>query len=226
MPGRRCFRALFLSLSTLVFAVPRGTVPSSDPFSYPAHVEQDGIVVGAKMLTSSEARKIFVSDVSRCCVVVEVAVYPRKNKALEVSLNDIVLEVKGTDAATRPSTPKVVAASLQQKAQDEHDVTVSPSVGVGYSSGTVYDPAYGSTRGSGVYTTAGVGVGVDRGTDPGSTSQDRAAMETELSEKGLPEGGASSPVAGYLYFALRPNKKATYQLQYLLEGQQVLLTLK
>jgi hypothetical protein len=92
------------------------------------------------------------------------------------------------------------------------------------SSGTVYDPVYGTPQGRGVYKTTEVGVGVG-GNGPGSSDKDRAVMETELSEKGLPEGSASSPIAGCLYFIYRKVNKAIYQLQYLVNGQKVLLTL-
>jgi hypothetical protein len=223
MTRNLCLIAALLWVPSLALAVPKGTVPKSNASSYPAHGANDGGAVGAKLLTSEEARKTFSSDVNRCCVVVEVAVYPRSEKPSDVSLNDFVLQTKSTEDAAKPSSANVVAASLQKKARDQRDVRVSPSAGVGY--GTSYDPVYGPT-GSGVYTTAIVGVGVSgRGTQPGSTDKDRAAMETELGEKGLPEGTAGAPVAGYLYFALPRNKKAIYQLEYMLNGQKILLNL-
>jgi hypothetical protein len=37
-------------------------------------------------------------------------------------------------------------------------------------------------------------------------------MEAELSEKGLPSGGFATPVAGYLYFPLKPRKPAEAKL--------------
>ena len=41
-------------------------------------------------------------------------------------------------------------------------------------------------------------------------------MQQELEEKGLPEGPAVRPVAGYLYFPFPPGKQktVTYELQY------------
>jgi hypothetical protein len=51
-------------------------------------------------------------------------------------------------------------------------------------------------------------------------------METELSEKGLPEGSVSAPVAGFVYFPLASRKKnATLQLEYKVNGENVSLTL-
>ena len=220
-----CASGVLLCLTTLLFAGPKGTVPRSSPLRYAAHSQHDGAAIGAKLLTSDEARNIFTSDVNRCCVVVEVAVYPRGDKPSDVSANNFDLQVKDTGTAAKPSSPKVIAASLQKKARDQRDVTVSPTVGVGRSA-PIYDPAYGPVAGGGVYTSAGVGVGIGgRGRQPGSTDQDRSAMETELSEKGLPEGTAAAPVAGYLYFSLPHRKHMVYQLQYVLNGEKVLLTL-
>ena len=79
------------------------------------------------------------------------------------------------------------------------DVTVVTSANIGRES--VYDPARGR-RGSVVYTGAGVGVGVGKSGGPpdaSATVRDRAAIQEELEEKSLPEGKATSAVAGYLY---------------------------
>jgi hypothetical protein len=46
-------------------------------------------------------------------------------------------------------------------------------------------------------------------------------METELAEKGLPEGAASSPVAGYIYFPVSPMKKSDYQVEYVSDGKKL-----
>ena len=50
-------------------------------------------------------------------------------------------------------------------------------------------------------------------------------MEAELSEKGLPEGTASAPVAGYVYFPVARKKNATMSLEYFLHGEKVVLKL-
>jgi hypothetical protein len=76
-----------------------------------------------------------------------------------------------------------------------------------------------------VYKQVGVGVGIGGGSQSGSTDKDRAAMETELSEKGLPEGAASAPVAGYVYFPVTRKKNATFTLEYTLRGDKVELKL-
>lgn len=226
--SRKMWLAVGLACAaSLVAGGPKGTVPRSAAYRYPAHTEWNGVGIGAALLTPDQVRHTFASDVNRCCRVVEVALYPRKDKPVELSLDDFSLRATGTDIAAKPSSAKVLTATLQKKAGSQRDVTVSPSFGIGYESGTRYDPATGARRGGGVYTQAGVGVGVGGpGPRPASTDRDRDTMELELSEKGLPEGTASAPVAGYLYFPLASKKKnTTHQLEYTLNGNKVVLPL-
>jgi hypothetical protein len=219
--GLACF-------AVFAFAAPKGTVARSAALKYPAHAEQDGVAMGAVLLTSQEARKDFVSDVNHCCLVVEVALYPQKGQNLDVSLNDFSLRTMGTDSAVKAASATLISGTLQKKAAASRDVVVSPSAGVGYESGVVYDPITGQPRrGGGVYTQTGVGVGIGSpGGQGGSTDADRKVMEAELDEKGLPEGSAATPVAGYLYFPLaKKTKNAHYELEYMLNGNKVVLRL-
>jgi hypothetical protein len=51
-------------------------------------------------------------------------------------------------------------------------------------------------------------------------------MEAELDEKGLLEGAAETPVAGYLYFPLsKKTKNSRYELEYMLNGNKIVLRL-
>ena len=223
---RKIWTALTVGLAaSLAFAAPKGTVPRSSANRYPVHAQNDGIAIGARLLSPEEARKTFVSDINHCCVVVELAIYPEKDKLIPVSLDSFTFRRMGNETATKPSSAKVVSATLQKSAQDQRDITVSPTVGVGYGSGTVYDPATGTQRRGGVYTSTGLGVGIgSKGNEPGASEKDRAVMEAELSEKGLPEGTTATPVAGYLYFPITRAKKATYQVEYILNGNKVKLS--
>ena len=87
--------------AVFAFAAPKGTVARSNALKYPAHAEQDGVAMGAVLLTSQEARSNFVSDLNHCCLVVEVALYPQKGQNLEVSLNDFSLRPIGADTAVK-----------------------------------------------------------------------------------------------------------------------------
>jgi len=132
-------------------------------------------------------------------VVVEFALFPKAGQVQAVSLDKLMLRVAGADTAARPSSATVISAALQKDVQKQRDVTVAPAVTVGYQTGTIYDPTTGTVRGGGVYTGAGVGVGIgQRGNQPGASEKDFFVMETEPTEKGLPEGDAVNPVAGYV----------------------------
>lgn len=223
--------AVGLMCAVSVYAdAPRGTVPRAAADSYPAHVVRDDVSIGAVLLTREQTHKAFASDLEHCCMVVEVALYPQKG-SLKVSLDDFALRVTGTDVATKPSSADVLAAKLQKKSAppaDGHDVNVYPTAGVGYESGG-YDPVTGQRRPGGVVTSAGVGVGIGgmpQPPGPSASDRDRRTMELELGEKGLPEGKASAPVSGYLYFSLPEKKgKKTHQLEYFLNGEKVVLQL-
>jgi hypothetical protein len=226
MKGKRWWVATVIGVVSLAVAAPKGTVPRAAVERYAVHTIRDGVGVGVILLSQEQVRKAFVSDVDRCCAVAEIALYPAKDKALEVSLNDFVLRVGGTDTAAKAASAKLVATSLQKRAGSGRDVTVSPTVGVGYESAG-YDPVTGGRASGGMTRSAGVMVGIgSNGPRPGSTDKDRAAMEAELGEKGLPEGSAAAPVAGFLYFPLAARKKGTpLQMEYTLNGNKIVLNL-
>jgi hypothetical protein len=226
MSLRIVLAAAFVAIASLATAGPRGTVPKSSPDRYATHAESDGTKVGATLLSSDEVRKAFVYDVSRSCLVVEVALYPQKDKNQEISLDDFSLRVAGAETAVRPTSANAVAAKLQQQVNSQPDVGLETSAGVGYESGTRIDPVTGQpVKTHGVYTESGAGVGAGSGAPhSGATDRDRAITEAELTDKALPEGTASSPLAGYIYFPMVSKKKhATLQLEYVLNGKQVIL---
>ena len=174
-------------------------------------------------------QKAFVSDLNRCCIVVEFAFYPNKEKGShDLSLDDFALYISGSDIGTKPQSATVVAASLQKKADSASPVSVQTGASVGYESGTYTDPNTGQpTRVHGVYTATEVGVGVGHPNPaPGSTGRDRQIVETELSQKALPEGKAEAPVSGFLYFSIHNRKKdAKYKLEYDFSGEKLVLSL-
>ena len=208
----------------LVADTPKGTVPRSAADKYAAHAEASGAALGATLLAPKEVHKAFSTDLTRCCLVVEVALYPSKDKALAISPDDFVLRLGNTETALRPTSARLLAAQLQKKNSTTTSITPVGEAHVGYESGI--DPITGQ-RVHGVEAGGGVGVGIG-GSQPGpaSTARDRDVMELELSEKALPEDTVSAPVAGYLYFSLaKDDKKAPHQLEYTLNGQKLSLKL-
>jgi hypothetical protein len=206
---------------------PRGSVPRSSAARYHSHAESDGTSFGADILTPKQVGKAFVTDLNRCCIVVEFAFYPSKGKdPHNLSLDDFALYVSGSDIGIKPQSATLVAASLQKKAGSGAPVSVQTAATVGYESGTYTDPNTGQpTRVHGVYTGTEVSVS-DPKPAPGSTARDRQIMEKELEEKALREGKTTVPVAGYLYFSIPKRKKgAKYQLEYNFNGEKLVLPL-
>jgi hypothetical protein len=228
----RWLAAGLLCATAVAWDAPRGTVPRSAPDKYSAHAEESGIGIGATLLTPSQAKKVFAVDVDRCCMVVEVALYPQKDGLVEISLSDFALRIPGQDIAARPSSPELVASRLERPLEpksDGHDVVIQQTSGIGYQTGGL-DPVTGQRRPGGVVTSsgAGVGVGVGGSRQPKveSTDPDSRTIELELREKGLPEGNTATPVSGYMYFTLSRKKNTKYQLEYVLNGNKVVLALQ
>src|SRR6516162_1642348 len=152
-------------------------------------------------------------DVDRSCIIVEVALYPPDDKEHKVLLSDFSLRITGTNTAVEASAAKVVAANWQQQLRMQQDVKTELDGEV--------------TLGPSVLHLAGQ-VRFEKGDSPARapTEKDAATLEAELTDKGLPVGKASSPVAGYLYFPVLQTKKHTpLQLDYETNGSSVILEL-
>jgi hypothetical protein len=222
-----CFMSgvLLFTLNTPA-AKGQGIKPGRSASEYPGHNEREDVAVGAVPLTAEQVHSTFVSDLNRGYLVVELSIYPKAGQHLDVSRRDFVLRGADNGIVARPGDPKAIASTLHRANGSDREVALYPSVGIGYESGPrTYDPATGEQRGGGLRTAAGVGVGVG-GSQAGSTEQDRKTMELELTEKGLPEGETSKPVAGYLYFPLKARKKAgALRLEWGTQGEPILLKL-
>lgn len=206
----------------------KGISPRTTAERYPAHAQREAVAIGVKLLSPEEAHKAFVANVNDCCLVVEVGLYPHGDKPLDVNFDDFKLRVVGTDTTVKPQTAWQVATALQKNHDKQHDVSVESSVGVGYETGTYIDPVTGQPRHvHGVYTSGGVGVGVDpSGSTSAASDHELEVMKAEFKEKGLAEGSASLPVAGYLYFPIPKKKKdAKLALEYTIDEEKVTLAL-
>ena len=201
--------------------LPKGTTPRATADDYPAHAVQKGVAIGATILSTEETRRAFTPDLNRCCLVVEVALFPAKDATLKVSLDDFVLRVVGSDDVTRPASAEILAGRLQRQSETAappHPPEVHGSAGVTYGTGP-------SGHSVGTETSVGVGVGAPPQPPHSESDSQRKAIQQELSVKALPEGSASVPVAGYVYFSAERKKRFTYQLEYTLNGEKVVVPL-
>jgi hypothetical protein len=212
-----------------------GIRPRESSADYTAHQKVPGAIVAAALVPPDQVKKLFAADLNAGgYLVIEVAIYPEGGAEIDVSSGDFLLRVGSNPAIVRNASARAIAAALQRKSappeiRRKNDINVYPSATIGYESGT---DGYGRRR-SGVYTAAGVGVGV--GDDPrasapprpASTDRDRTTMEQELADKALPEGKTTRTVAGYLYF---PNptakqRNAAYEITWYGSDRQVHLTI-
>lgn len=226
--------ALGCLLAAPVFgADSNGLKPRKNAGDYAAQAGQNGAVLAGSLLSPDEVKKLFSTDLNRGYAVVEVAFYPKDGQTLDVSADDFVLRVAGTQTTARPARPRTIVAILQKDSTKGggggRNVDLYPTATIGYESGGGYDPMTGGRqRTHGVYTGAGVGVGVGGSdTGPASTPADRRTMEMELTDQSLPEGPTGKAVAGYLYFPLPTKKKSVlYDLEYSAKGTELTLELK
>lgn len=225
-----------LLLASFVYAQnSRGTAPLSAASGYSAHAEQDGIQIGATLLTHKQARKAFATaDVNQCCLVVEVALFPAKDNFVNISAADFTLREAGKDIGVKPSSAEMLAAALEVRPptpQSEQRAGVSTSNEVGVVAGRSRDPYTGNTSTTrGVYDRQSVGVGIPVGgkqqSPEAKAEQSRMAITNELTDKGLPEISAWEPVAGYLYFSVPKKSKDGYELVYTVGEKKIVLSLQ
>ena len=193
-----------------LWANSRGLPPRSDIRLHRAALTSDGFDLGATLLTQDQVSKTFASEVNRRFAIVEIGFYPKGNHDTELKRSDFSLRAIETDQVARAAEP------LQKISQSRRmPVDVYPSATVGYETGSVYDPVTGRRRGGGWYSSTGVGVGAGTQGRPPAVNHDQDAIEDQMLDKELPEGGTPKAVAGYLYFPVTSKKKDTnYELIY------------
>jgi hypothetical protein len=195
----------------------RGLKPRAKPSDYPVVQRQNNVTIAAEQLSKRQVHNSFASDLNRGFVVVEVGLFPQPDASIQVSPDQFVLRVAGSNSVIRPAAPETIARVLQKKS-DSNDVVLHPTATIGYETGG-RDP-YGNRYPGGL--TTGVGVIGGRGAGPtANTPADRTTMERELRDKSLPEGKADKSVAGYIYFPVTSRKIAAYDLEYTVKDQVV-----
>jgi hypothetical protein len=228
MMRKLCASIVFAGVALVATAGPQGTVPKASAEEYRAHAQRNGIGIGASLLSFDQVMKTFnSSDIDRCCIVVEVALYPEQDNPLSVSMDDFFLQVPGNDTVIRPYSARAVGTTIEQY-QDAGKTVTTTHAGAGYEWGKEIDPVTGQPKKiHGATTETGAGVTNEpSGPPPPVVIQ---AVEEKVAEKALPEGTVSAAVAGYLYFPRslinKKKKNTTLQLQYALKDQTVVLVL-
>ena len=196
-----------------------GLRPRATPADYPVFRQTAHATYAATLVPADQVRHLFSIDISKKYIVFEIAVYPSQTSATAVDPGDLLIK-SGSDFV-RPTDASTIAALIQDKNTPRlpnRGPQVTTAATVGYETGT--DP-YTGRNVHGVYTAAEVGVDTTGNNypppppRPGSSPQDRAALENQLADKALPPGTFTAPVAGLVYFAADQVKKPknVYNLQ-------------
>jgi hypothetical protein len=217
---------LIASAGLLAFAADTGVPPRASASDYQAHQTTPSAVLAASIVPAKQIEKMFSADIAKQYIVVEVAIYPQNSQPFDVDWFDFGLKVGDTVAYVEK--PRDVATPWPEKNKiPDKPVTVVTEAGVVY--GRSSDPVNGRRSGWGTYE--GVGVTNDpRAASPPQPRQgpDPQAVEQRVQQTMLPEGAATAPVAGYLFFPqynLRKAKGAEKQLQWSHQGGSAVLRL-
>jgi hypothetical protein len=174
--------------------------PRAKPADYPAHTELKTLSLGAEFMVhtfSGNGKTFFVEDY----LVVEVAVYPASGSRPMVAHSHFTLKINGKRSIA-PQPPPFVAASLKYP-DWERKPTLTTEAGVG-DAGVILGRRRPEPRFPGDNRPAR-----ERLPNPPRAPGDgnRAGIEKEevraeevCVEQALPEGVASGPLRGFLYF--------------------------
>ncbi|MGA2325589.1 MAG: hypothetical protein ABSH05_04815 [Bryobacteraceae bacterium] len=188
-----------------------GTTPKGSPADYPAHANDGEPALGTEYLVHSvsSGRQTFVVP---NYLVVEVALYPAREQPIELAAGQFWLRINGkTKGVLRSETPAFVAASLKHP-DWEPSRGLQTEAGIG---GIII----------GRPTTVGRVPGDNREpqprTPPGVPAQNPAGVERPPSltaeeavvDAALPEGRATGPVSGHLYFPYTGKVKSLKSLE-------------
>ena len=206
--------------AALLLATDRpGVRPRGAAKDYPAYDSADGITIAAAVVPAGKVQHQLSRDMVKAgYTVLEIAMYPDRGKAVNVSSDDFSMTVGASTTVARAQTPAVVASSIDsdRRMDPPPRVQVHGEETIGVSTGGS-DPATGRRYPGSVYTESGVGVGDPRAggpppagpayppgdprnPDPGVGGAAPPSLYDKLEQKALPEGTTLKAVAGYVYF--------------------------
>jgi hypothetical protein len=193
-----------------------GVPPKNAAADYPAHAQAGEVAIGAEYLVHSFSyggQTFFAPDY----LVVEVAVFPAKDKEIELSAASFALRMNGKKGAMFPEPAGFVAASLKYP-DWEYRRTLEAGAGAGNTDVILGRPEpvprfpgdrreqerRGPQR---PRAPAEVSSGVEK--------QETPAPAEAVVESALPEGPRSKPAAGHLYFRYKGKTKSIKSLELL-----------
>lgn len=100
-------------------AEPRGIRIRPNRTNYSVTSFTESLAVAADLKTPDQVRNMFGEAMKRALLVVEVAVYPKDNRELQVRQSDFVLRIRSSRAVIKPLNLKEMQAELVEKTLPE-----------------------------------------------------------------------------------------------------------
>jgi hypothetical protein len=195
---------------------------------YPVHADVGTLSIGAEYLVHSipaHSQTFFARDY----LVVDVAVFPGRQEPVEIGNNTFTLRINGRKETIFRDTPGFVAASLKYP-DWEQQRRAEMEAGVGNAGVTIGrptavgrfpdDPTPGHSRlpPAPKAPTPDESAGIEQDAPQN--------VDEALAQVALPDGPASKPVAGYIFFHYRGKAKSIKSVELVYEGKQGSVTLK
>jgi hypothetical protein len=195
---------------------------------YPVHADVGTVSIGAEYLVHSipaHSQTFFAPDY----LVVDVAVFPGRLEPVEIGTNTFTLRINGRREIIFRDTPGFVAASLTYPDWEQHRRT-EVQAGVGDAGVTIgRPPVVGRFPGDPTPSQTRLPPAPKAPTpeDQQGIEQDSPQSADEaLAQVALPDGPATKPVAGYIFFHYRGKAKSIKSVDLVYEGKQGSVTLK
>jgi hypothetical protein len=185
----------------------QGTKPKQHASEYPVHAMAGQVEVGAEFTVHSFSRGE-ASYLAPDYLVVDVALYPPKNGALEIDPREFELRINGHKPELLPQPPTMVATSLMHpewRPGAQVDASMGP---IGIDLGQPRQPTNPNPSGSPVPP-----PGYHDRVPPAQPRPEELVVQTAL-----PTGSHIDAVSGYLYFAYSGRLKSIKTLELLYQG--------
>jgi hypothetical protein len=204
------------------------TTAKDKPADYPAHATLGTTSIGAEYLVHSIPagnQTLLASEY----LVFEVAVFPPRDRAVEIASGTFTLRLNGKKQVLYPVAPGFVAASLKYP-DWELRPNAQVTAGVG-DTGVVIgrppvvgrfpdDPRPGQSR---LPRAPKAPVPDDQ---RGVEREEPETTDQIIARTALPDGPVAKPVSGYLYFAHKGKAKTVKSLELIYQDKADIVTLK
>ncbi len=211
---------LLLGCASLAFAQ-GGTEPKPKAEDYEVHAQGKNVVIGAEFMVhsfSGQGQTYIVKNY----LVVEVALYPPKDRGVTVNDAEFALRINGKKATVSPAPPAMVASMLQHPDWDMGP-RLEGSVGAGPADVIIGRPRPTQVPGGQQPRVPKPPRAPDPDPPGGLRPERRVRADELVVETALPEGTYRGAVSGFLYFPYKGKISSIKSLELLYDEAVVKL---